>query len=249
MDNLTKENLSRQNVVIVDYENFQCIPSNLLDKKSIYYLFCGKSTMKKATSYVGCLPSYNIKIMCAKHVGRNFVDNKISAFIGYLFGKFKPKSVTLVSNDIDYYEMLVFMQENGFPLKIQEPSLKPEDIIKRQKEYLDWNNNCDDEDSKKNIDAVKTIEDMKKELIEEFKMKPVNGYLPNSEEIKTIIKNNSGKLDIKNSDLIHIVRTKLGYEKKEANKYVEALIENQKLIKCGTMGKKGAMQMYKFIHL
>lgn len=248
MDNLAKENLSRQNVVIVDYENFQCIPSNLLDKKSIYYLFCGKSTMKKATSYVGCLPSYNIKIMCAKHVGRNFVDNKISAFIGYLFGKFKPKSVTLVSNDIDYYEMLGFMQENGFPLKIQEPSLKPEDVIKRQKEYLDWNDSCDDEDLKKDTNTP-SVENIKKESIEEFEMKPVNGYLPTSEEIKAIIKANSGKLDIKNNDLIHIVRSGLGYKKKEANKYVEALIENKKLVKCGTMGKKGAMQIYKLIHL
>ena len=242
MDNLAKENLSRQNVVVVDYENFQCIPSNLLDKKSIFYLFCGQCTLKKATTYVGCLPNYNIKIMCSKHSGKNFVDNKISAFIGYVFGKFKPKSVTLVSNDIDYYEMLGFMQECGFPLTIQEPSLKPEDVIKRQKKYVDWNLCYEIEDIPSD---VKDDE----EVIKEKAIILANGHSPSSEEIKTIIRNNSGKLIIRNYDLIHIARSVLGYKKKMANEYVEALIKNGKIVKIGTTGKGGLVEMYRFVHL
>ena len=52
------------------------------------------------------------------------------------------------------------------------------------------------------------------EVIKEKAIILANGYSPSSEEIKTIIRNNSGKLIIRNYDLMHIARSVLGYKKK-----------------------------------
>lgn len=93
-------------VVIVDFENYQAIPTDLLDKEYVYYLFCGFVTTKPAQEYRDMLEGYDIYIVETKHVGPNFVDNRISMYIGYMFGKYNPKQVILVSNDIDYYEMI-----------------------------------------------------------------------------------------------------------------------------------------------
>lgn len=35
-------------VVIVDFENYQGIPTDVLDKEYVYYLFCGSVTTKPA---------------------------------------------------------------------------------------------------------------------------------------------------------------------------------------------------------
>lgn len=40
-------------VVIVDFENYQGIPTDVLDKEYVYYLFCGSVTTKPAQKYKG----------------------------------------------------------------------------------------------------------------------------------------------------------------------------------------------------
>ena len=99
-------------VVIVDFENYQGIPTDLLDKE------------------------YDITIVETKHVGTNFVDNRISMYIGYMFGKYNPKQIILVSNDIDYYEMMMDLKAHGYPFKLREPSLVIKELLRRQTDYL-----------------------------------------------------------------------------------------------------------------
>ena len=67
-------------VVIVDFENYQAIPTDLLDKEYIYYLFCGSCTTKSAQEYRDMLEGYDINIVETKHTGTNFVDNRVSMY-------------------------------------------------------------------------------------------------------------------------------------------------------------------------
>ena len=123
-------------VVIVDFENYQAIPMDLLDKEYIYYLFCGSCTTKLAQEYKDMLKGYDITIIETKHVGTNFVDNRISMYIGYIFGKYNPKLIILVSNDIDYYEMLMDLKAHGYRIMLREPSLNCKEMQRRQIDYL-----------------------------------------------------------------------------------------------------------------
>ena len=123
-------------VVIVDFENYQGIPTDVLDKEYVYYLFCGSATTKPAQKYKGMLEEYDITIVETKHVGTNFVDNRISMYIGYMFGKYNPKKIILVSNDIDYYEMMMDMKAHGYPIILREPSLTSKELLRRQTDYL-----------------------------------------------------------------------------------------------------------------
>mgnify|MGYP004515544137 FL=1 len=79
---------------------------------------------------------YDINIVETKHVGTNFVDNRISMYIGYMFGKYNPKQIILVSNDIDYYEMMMDLKAHGYPFKLREPSLVIKELLRRQTDYL-----------------------------------------------------------------------------------------------------------------
>ena len=123
-------------VVMVDFENYQGIPTDLLDKEYVYYLFCGSVTTKPAQKYKGMLEEYDITIVETKNVGTNFVDNRISMYIGYIFGKHNPKQLILVSNDIDYYEMMMDLKIHGYPIILREPSLTSKELLKRQTDYL-----------------------------------------------------------------------------------------------------------------
>lgn len=123
-------------VVIVDFENYQGIPTDLLDKEYVYYLFCWSVTTNSAQKYKDILGGYDINIVETKHVGTNFVDNRISMYIGYMFGKYNPKQIILVSNDIDYYEMMMDLKAHGYPFKLREPSLVIKELLRRQTDYL-----------------------------------------------------------------------------------------------------------------
>lgn len=123
-------------VVVVDFENYQAIPMDLLDKEYIYYLFCGFCTTKQAQEYKDMLKGYDITIIETKHVGTNFVDNRISMYIGYIFGKYSPKLIVLVSNDIDYYEMLIDLKAHEYRIMLREPSLSSKELQRRQIDYL-----------------------------------------------------------------------------------------------------------------
>ena len=120
-------------VVIVDFENYQAIPTDLLDKEYVYYLFCGFVTTKPAQEYRDMLEGYDINIVETKHTGTNFVDNRISMYIGYMFGKYNPKQVILVSNDIDYF---------CEPLKKTAPN-KTKPIDNDMKKLIEFNNGND----------------------------------------------------------------------------------------------------------
>lgn len=123
-------------VVIVDFENYQGIPTDVLDKEYVYYLFCGSATTKPAQKYKSMLEEYDITIVETKNVGTNFVDNRISMYIGYIFGKYNPKQIILVSNDIDYYEMMMDLKAHGYPIILREPSLTSKELLRRQTDYL-----------------------------------------------------------------------------------------------------------------
>lgn len=136
IEKIVEENLDEKGVVVVDFENFQGIPTDLLDENGIYYLFCGKTTKKKADEYRKMLEKYNIHVVKTAHSGPNFVDNRISMHIGYMFGRYEPKKVTLVSNDIDYFEMVADLKKHGYPIVLREPSMSCNDLTKRQKEFV-----------------------------------------------------------------------------------------------------------------
>lgn len=133
---IVEENLDGKEIVIVDFENFQGVPTDLLDENGVYYLFCGKTTTKKANEYRKMLEDYNVYIVETTRSGPNFVDNRISMYIGYMFGKYEPKKITLVSNDIDYFEMAADLLRHGYPIVWREPSMSCADLAKRQKEYV-----------------------------------------------------------------------------------------------------------------
>ena len=81
---IIEKTLNSKVVVIVDFENYQAIPTDLLNKDYIYYLFCGFITTKPAQEYKGMLEGYDINIVETKHIGTKIVDNRISMYIGYM---------------------------------------------------------------------------------------------------------------------------------------------------------------------
>ena len=52
--------LEWRNVVVVDFENYQCIPTDLLNEEYVYYLFCGATTTKCANAYKEMLNAYDV---------------------------------------------------------------------------------------------------------------------------------------------------------------------------------------------
>ena len=52
---IIEKTLDSKVVVIVDFENYQAILTDLLNKDYIYYLFCGFVTTKPAQEYKGML--------------------------------------------------------------------------------------------------------------------------------------------------------------------------------------------------
>lgn len=133
---IIEKTLDSKVVVIVDFENYQAIPTDLLNKDYIYYLFCGFITTKPAQEYKGMLEGYDINIVETKHIGTKIVDNRISMYIGYIFGKYNPKQVILVSNDIDYYEMMMDLKAHGYPIMLREPSLNSKEQQRREMDLM-----------------------------------------------------------------------------------------------------------------
>lgn len=133
---IIERTLDSKIIVIVDFENYQAIPTDLLHKEYIYYLFCGYYTTKPAQEYKDMLEGYDINIVETKSVGTNFVDNIISMYIGYMFGKYNPRLIILVSNDIDYYEMVRDLKAHGYPIIFREISISSKELLRRQTDYL-----------------------------------------------------------------------------------------------------------------
>lgn len=133
---IIERTLDSKIIVIVDFENYQAIPTDLLHKEYIYYLFCGYYTTKPAQEYKDMLEGYDINIVEIKSVGTNFVDNRISMYIGYMFGKYNPRLIILVSNDIDYYEMVRDLKAHGYPIIFREISISSKELLRRQTDYL-----------------------------------------------------------------------------------------------------------------
>lgn len=133
---IIERTLDSKIIVIVDFENYQAIPTDLLHKEYIYYLFCGYYTTKPAQEYKDMLEGYDINIVETKSVGTNFVDNRISMYIGYMFGKYNPRLIILVSNDIDYYEMVRDLKAHGYPIIFRKISITSKELLRRQTDYL-----------------------------------------------------------------------------------------------------------------
>ena len=133
---IIERTLDSKIIVIVDFENYQAIPTDLLHKEYIYYLFCGYYTTKPAQEYKDMLEGYDINIVETKSVGTSFVDNRISMYIGYMFGKYNPRLIILVSNDIDYYEMVRDLKAHGYPIIFREISISSKELLRRQTDYL-----------------------------------------------------------------------------------------------------------------
>ena len=133
---IIERTLDSKIIVIVDFENYQAIPTDLLHKEYIYYLFCGYYTTKPAQEYKDTLEGYDINIVETKSVGTNFVDNRISMYIGYMFGKYNPRLIILVSNDIDYYEMVRDLKAHGYPIIFRKISITSKELLRRQTDYL-----------------------------------------------------------------------------------------------------------------
>lgn len=133
---IIERTLDSKIIVIVDFENYQAIPTDLLHKEYIYYLFSGYYTTKPAQEYKDMLEGYDINIVETKSVGTNFGDNRISMYIGYMFGKYNPRLIILVSNDIDYYEMVRDLKAHGYPIIFRKISITSKELLRRQIDYL-----------------------------------------------------------------------------------------------------------------
>ena len=64
------------------------------------------------------------------------MDNRISMYIGYMFGKYNPRLIILVSNDIDYYEMVRDLKAHGYPIIFRVISLSRKELLRRHSDYL-----------------------------------------------------------------------------------------------------------------
>lgn len=193
---IIKKKLDFKVVVIVDFENYQAIPTDLLDKEYVYYLFCGFVTTKPAQEYRDMLEGYDINIVETKHTGTNFVDNRISMYIGYMFGKYNPKQVILVSNDIDYYEMVRDLKAHGYPIILREPSLTRKQLLKRQTAYF-----FQEPLEKPTPNETKAVND----------------------EVKKLIEFNDGNEVIASSKIRCYLKTKKMLDKDEINKTIEKI--------------------------
>ena len=193
---IIKKKLDFKVVVIVDFENYQAIPTDLLDKEYVYYLFCGFVTTKPAQEYRDMLEGYDINIVETKHTGTNFVDNRISMYIGYMFGKYNPKQVILVSNDIDYYEMIMDLKAHGYPIILREPSLTRKQLLKRQTVYF---------------------------FQEPLEISTPNETEPVNDELKKLIEFNDGNEVIAASKIRCYLKTKKMLDKDEINKTIEKI--------------------------
>lgn len=182
---IVEGNLDDKEIVIVDFENFQGVPTDLLDENGMYYLFCGKTTTKKANEYRKMLESYNVFIIETTRSGPNFVDNRISMYIGYMFGKYEPKKITLVSNDIDYFEMVADLLKHGYPIVWREPSMSCADLTKRQKEYIFGQSGQKATRKSKTAAADITSQNLKR--MEEFEKKQRKGERIDGERKKEIV--------------------------------------------------------------
>ena len=193
---IIKKELDFKVIVIVDFENYQAIPTDLLDKEYVYYLFCGFVTTKPAQEYRDMLEGYDINIVETKHTGTNFVDNRISMYIGYMFGKYNPKQVILVSNDIDYYEMVRDLKAHGYPIILREPSLTRKQLLKRQTAYF-----FQEPLEKPTPNETKAVND----------------------EVKKLIEFNDGNEVIASSKIRCYLKTKKMLDKDEINKTIEKI--------------------------
>ena len=54
--------LEWRDVVVVDFENYQCIPTDLLNEDYVYYLFCGATTAKCANAYKVQLTANSVRL-------------------------------------------------------------------------------------------------------------------------------------------------------------------------------------------
>lgn len=225
--------LEWKDVVVVDFENYQCVPTDLLNEKYVYYLFCGATTTKRANAYKEMLNAYDINIIETKHTGTNFVDNRISMYIGYIFGKYSPKQVILVSNDIDYYEMYMDLKSHGYPMVYREPSLTCKEAVRRQSDYLlgnplskpnPHNSSNKEDDVVKEMPSFNQKADLILKKIEESKQ---------PDDIKSIVQKiielNKGDSVVASSKMTHFLRNKMKMSKSEMDhainqihaKYVE----------------------------
>lgn len=53
-----------------------------------------------------------------------------------MFGKYNPRLIILVSNDIDYYEMVRDLKAHGYPIIFREISISSKELLRRQTDYL-----------------------------------------------------------------------------------------------------------------
>lgn len=203
-------------VVIVDFENYQGIPTDVLDKEYVYYLFCGSVTTKPAQKYKSMLEEYDITIVETKNVGTNFVDNRISMYIGYIFGKYNPEQIILVSNDIDYYEMMMDLKVHGYPIILREPSLTSKELLRRQTDYL-----------------------FRKPLIKSTPNKTEQEKDEMNQIMKKLIKLNNGNNIIGISRMKGYLKSNMKLSRREVQKTVNTIKSQSELIE-----KKGTEEFY-----
>ena len=190
---------------------------------------------------------YDINIIETKHVGANFVDNRISMYIGYIFGKYSPRQVILVSNDIDYYEMYMDLKSHGYPIIYREPSLTCKESIRRQSDYLLGNpmskpnpqNSSNKEDAVlKELTSSIQKADLILKKIEESKQQ---------DDIKSIVEKimelNKGDPVVASSRMTHYLRKKMKMTKTETNKTLNQI--NAKYIEL--VETRGKEKFYKIL--
>lgn len=239
--------LEWRDVVLIDFENYQCIPTDLLNEDYVYYLFCGSTTTKCANAYKEMLNAYDINIIETKHVGTNFVDNRISMYIGYIFGKYSTRQVILVSNDIDYYEMYMDLKSHGYPIIYREPSLTCKEYIRRQSDYLLGNPMSKpnpQNSSNKEADALKELTSFNQKM--DLILKKIE-ELNQHDDIKSIVENimelNKGNPIVASSKMTHYLRNKMNMSKVETNKVLNQI--NTKYVEL--VETRGKEKFYKIL--
>lgn len=128
LNEVLKVNLNGKNVCITDFENTNFISNEYLNKDYIHYVFTGPTTHEYWLNYKSKLHSnFSIFEVYSDHIGKNFVDNNISLYVGLIFGLYDVKKVVLVSEDNDYKIMTKTLMERQLPFELVKPGIVKSD--------------------------------------------------------------------------------------------------------------------------
>ena len=101
---------------ILDSENIQTVSSDML-KEISKLIICVGPAAKQFKLTLPCLESeVSIKFIHCSGQGRNNIDSHIISLIGFYFSKSSISSITVISNDSGFKNIIKFWRNKGYSI-------------------------------------------------------------------------------------------------------------------------------------